>query len=364
MTGTAPFPLQTFDTITSEAIAKRWIFKGIMARGETSAWIGPPGSLKSALLAETTIYAAHGADWRGKRCPNAVGVVYFAPERAELVKRRLFAHRQRLGLHDLPIAVVASSINLMTAATVPRLIATIRDAEDRMQQEVGLLIFDTFAKLIAAGGGDEDKAKDQGAVFANLQRLKEQQDAHVALIGHTGKNEARRARGSNALEGDADVMIQISGNGVRTASIVKANDLPEGPLFAFKSELHEFGADEEGDPVTVNVVSSEHCDVRLSSDKNGASASSDARLPKAARTALRALAEAIIEQGRAAPASSHIPGGVRTVPKEVWREQAYRRGISASDEQRARQQAFSRAFEKLVAVSRVGVWDQHVWLTK
>jgi hypothetical protein len=151
MTGVAPFPFQTFDTINNETIAKRWIFKGIMARGETSAWIGPPGSLKSALLAEATIFGANGADWRGKRCPNAVGVVYFAPERADLVKRRLFAHRQRLGLHDLPIAVVSSSINLMTPATVPRLIATIREAEERMQQQVRL-------RLMISGSGNLSSA--------------------------------------------------------------------------------------------------------------------------------------------------------------------------------------------------------------
>jgi hypothetical protein len=156
-------------------------------------------------------------------------------------------------------------------------------------------------------------------------------------------------------------MVQISGDVVRTASIVKANDLPEGQLFAFKSELHDFGADKEGDPVTVNIVSPESCDVRVS-NANGASAG--ALLPKATQTALRALAEAIVDQGATPPPSIHVPGGVKTVTIEVWRQQAYRRGISASDEQRARQQAFSRAFDKLVAVSRVGVWDQYVWLTK
>ena len=44
---------------------------------------------------------------------------------------------------------------------------------------------------------------------------------------------------------------------VRTATVTKANDAPEGPLFSFKSEVHEFGTDEDGDPVTVNIVGSE-----------------------------------------------------------------------------------------------------------
>jgi hypothetical protein len=108
-------------------------------------------------------------------------------------------------------------------------------------------IFDTFAKLIAFGGGDEDKAKDQGAVFANIQLIKNEIDAHIALIGHTGKDEKRGSRGSNAILGDVDLMINITGDGIKTAKITKANDGPEGLLFSFKSEVHELGIDEDGD---------------------------------------------------------------------------------------------------------------------
>ena len=234
--------------ITIDVIGKRWLFKGIMARGETSAWIAPPGGLKSALMAEATICAANGTDWHGRRNKGVAGVVYFALERAELVTRRLQAHRAQQNLGQLPIAIVSSTINLMSQRTVPAVLATIHEAEICFGLPTGLVIFDTFAKLIAAGGGDEDKAKDQGAVFANIQRIKEKLDVHVALVGHTGKDETRGARGSNAILGDADVMVKIAGDTVRTAAIIKANELPEGPLFSFTSELHEFGNGRTGTP--------------------------------------------------------------------------------------------------------------------
>ncbi|MCA6112488.1 AAA family ATPase [Bradyrhizobium sp. CNPSo 4026] len=119
----------------------------------------------------------------------------------------------------------------------------------------GILVFDTFAKLIAAGGGDENSAKDQGRVFANIHRIKDELGGpHVALIGHTGKDESKGARGSNAIYGDVDMMVEIAGNEVKTATVTKANDAPEGQLFSFKSEVFEFGHDEDGDPITVNVV--------------------------------------------------------------------------------------------------------------
>jgi RecA-family ATPase len=254
------FPFTAFDEITTEALAKRWIFKGIMARGETSAWIAPPGGMKSALLAAASVCAASGTDWLGKRNKGAVGVAYFALERSDLVLRRLQAHRARCGLNRLPIAVVSSTVNLMTPKTVATVVATIREAEIFFDFPIGLVIFDTFAKLISAGGGDEDKARDQGAVFANIQRVKERADVHVALVGHTGKDESRGARGSNAILADADVMVTISGDHIRTATITKANELPEGPLFSFRSELHEFGTDADGDPIAVNIVSDDECE--------------------------------------------------------------------------------------------------------
>ena len=49
-------------------------------------------------------------------------------------------------------------------------------------------------------------------------------------------------------------MVSISGETIKTATVTKANDRAEGPLFSFQSEVHEFGLDEDGDPITVNFV--------------------------------------------------------------------------------------------------------------
>lgn len=248
------YPLVTFDEMEADQPSKNWLIKGILARGETSAWIAPPGAMKSALLAEASICVGAGLDWHGYRNKGAAGVLYFAIERSDLVKRRLRAHRARLGLAGTPICVSSATIDLTHPDAFKKVIDTIRDAKSILGQEIGLVIIDTFAKLIAAAGGDENSAKDQGAVFGNVQRVKNATGVHVALIGHTGKDESRGARGSNALLGDVDVMITIAGEETKTATISKANDAPEGPLFSFKSEVHEFGTDEDGDPITVNIV--------------------------------------------------------------------------------------------------------------
>ena len=48
--------------------------------------------MKSALMAQASICVAAGLDWNGHRSKETAGVVYFAIERADLVRRRLRAH--------------------------------------------------------------------------------------------------------------------------------------------------------------------------------------------------------------------------------------------------------------------------------
>ena len=150
---------------------KQHILKGIIARGETSAWVGPPGVGKSALVAEIGVHCASRRDWRGHRAKVVCGVVGFALERADLFKRRLEAYRQRDGLAGLPIAVADAVIDLLNPACIEIIVGTVRAAEQQFGCDVGLIIIDTYAKGIAANGGDEDKARDQNRAAANLRTV-------------------------------------------------------------------------------------------------------------------------------------------------------------------------------------------------
>ena len=65
--------------------AKPWVIKKVMALGEVSSWIGPPGGAKSALLTDAAIHVANGTDWRGYKIKQQRGAIYFALERVGLV---------------------------------------------------------------------------------------------------------------------------------------------------------------------------------------------------------------------------------------------------------------------------------------
>jgi RecA-family ATPase len=176
-----PIPLSYFDECSRSPPAKHSLIKGVAAKGETLSLIGPPGSGKSALITDIVTHIGAGQDWRGYRTKAPAGVVMFAFERADLVKRRLAAYAQR-GYQSLPIAVAGQVLDLMNPACVDTVMATIRSAEERFGCEVGYIAIDTYAKGIAAGNGDEDKARDQNRVLANMRRVHEKKELHSPTL--------------------------------------------------------------------------------------------------------------------------------------------------------------------------------------
>jgi len=244
----------------ANAANKTWLIKPVFAENETSTLIGPPGSLKSALLADVAVHYTHARadNWRGFKIKKRGGVIIFAFERADLTRRRIEAYKRRDNLPaGLPIAVVGEMLNLMDPRCVDEMLPAILETEQRFGCEISLAAFDTYNKGIAFGGGDEDKARDQNRALSNLRRLQDLHPGlHNSVVGHTGKDESRGARGSNALPGDSDTQIQISRvDETRVATVTKANDRPEGELLRYEGEVFQFGLDEDGDPTETFILS-------------------------------------------------------------------------------------------------------------
>ena len=194
-----PIRLVFFDQL-AEATPKPWVIKNVIARGETSSWIAPPGKGKSALLIDIATHLAAGRDWRGYRTKDRCGVVYFAIERADLVKRRLIAHRLRDRLPDLAIAVRGQVIDLMDQRCARSIVAAIHGAEQHFGCEVGLASL-IPSRGIAAGGGDESHARDQNCA------PKTRRSRSCPRCRRGGAE-----RGSNARLADVDVSVQVSGD--------------------------------------------------------------------------------------------------------------------------------------------------------
>jgi hypothetical protein len=349
-------PLTFFDDLSENPPRKEWLIKNVIARDETSSWIAPPAKGKSALLTDIAVHVAAGRDWRGYKTVDIAGVVYFALERADLVRRRLIAHRQRDDLGSLPIAVAGTVIDLLDRKCGDTILATIRAAEQRFGCGVGLAIFDTYAKGIAAGGGDEDKARDQNIVQANLRRLFDRDcHLHIAGVGHTGKDESRGERGSNARLADVDLQVQITGDTIKTATVKKANDQAEGPITGFRLEPYEFRPDEDGESFHTFILAQE---VFTGEQSQRASKMTDRQT-----LALRTLAEVVLAQSRDPPAEYQLPRGIKVVDADAWQKELFR--CNVIDPKGANPRArFSELRQSLAARCLIGSRDSVVWLVR
>ena len=156
----------------------------------------------------------------------------------------------------------------MRADCVDQIIGLVTEAGEHFEWcNVGLIIIDTISKGIAAGGGDENSATDTNIMLANLRRIEEQTGVHIACVGHTGKDQDKGHRGSSAHMGDVDLMVQISGDDVKTAVIIKANDQQEGQLTTWATEIVKLGTDEDGDDITTALISDEQPDGKQTKTK-------------------------------------------------------------------------------------------------
>jgi len=343
----------TYYSDFDKSVPLDWIVKNVLARGHTSYLFGPPGGGKSALYGSVAVCLGSSPDLYGFKIKKKCASVYFAFERPDLVKKRIWSQCQREGLGEVPVAIAAGLINLMDPKCVPEIIGTILAAEDKLGIEAGLAIFDTFSKGIAAGGGDENQAKDQNRVWGHLRLVHEglarYHSIHLGAIGHTGKDETRGPRGSNAADGDNDVSLQIRDDGTaKSVDIYKANELPEGPLMRFKMEPFDTGLrDEDGEAIEVWIAAAEVIELEKRTRQ------------KVTMTDKQAIAfDALVNVCTLGPPPGlNLPFGMQVATMDTWKAEMFRRGLSGEN----RVRDFDRNREALQRKRLIQIDGNFVW---
>ena len=79
----------TFFDELAETPPKPWLIKNVIARGETSSWIAPPGKGKSALLTDI----AHASEITQKPIPVSGRIAIFAGIKPSLTRLNPVAER-------------------------------------------------------------------------------------------------------------------------------------------------------------------------------------------------------------------------------------------------------------------------------
>ncbi|MBO6905800.1 MAG: AAA family ATPase, partial [Parvibaculum sp.] len=243
--------------------------------------------------------------------------------------------------------LVTSALPL--AESVDRVIA-----EARFMGENGtppdIIVIDTLSRALA--GGNENDSGDMGRLVMAAERIRETTGATVLAVHHSGKDQANGARGHSLLRGAVDFEIETRKRGDLSAEIVlhKQKDGDAGLSLNVDMVSVELGHDDDGDPVTSLVP--------IKGD-DSAPTPSKRKLPETASAGLECLRRAIAEQGQPAPASNHIPAGVSTVTKTMFRTHLELGGI-INAEGNPREQ-MRRIIVTLKERGFIGVWGENVW---
>lgn len=230
---------------------KQWLVREMLGEGDASAVYGKPGDGKSVLVEDMALHIAAGRDWHGKQVRQG-GVLYIALERKKLVERRAIAFRQTYDLSNLPFAIMGGVHDFRDPRTAGRIGEIAKQVEEATETPLRLICIDTLSRALC--GGDENASKDMGAIVNVTALLQQGTGAHVCWLHHMPA-EAERMRGHGSLLGAMDTTILVAKTGnLRTATVVKANDLEEGVQIAFSLESVTVGTDADGNPTTAPIV--------------------------------------------------------------------------------------------------------------
>ncbi|MCM7731644.1 helicase RepA family protein [Enterobacter cloacae complex sp. IR5378] len=215
---------------------------------------GPSGSYKSFLAVSWACHIAAGMAWAGKKvAPGAV--LYVVGEGGVGVPRRVKAwemmHSQRadnLYLVNRPVFPVRSS-------EVNEVLLAAREVEAECGLPVRMVVIDTLARCF--GGNDENDARDMGAFIEGCDVIKQKTGATVLVVHHSGKDEAKGARGSSSFRAALDAEYNVKREGENPALILsctKMKDAEEPERKAYDLCTAELYSDEDGEKICSLVV--------------------------------------------------------------------------------------------------------------
>ena len=103
-----------------------------------------------------------------------------------------------------------------------------------------LICIDTLSRALC--GGDENSCKDIGALVNATARLQDAAAAHVLWVHHMPQeSKANACAATGRCSGALDTTIHVvkAADGIRTATVIKANDSEEGERVVFHARKRD-----------------------------------------------------------------------------------------------------------------------------
>lgn len=232
------------------------LVEGVIGRLAMSVLYGDSNSGKTFFGIALLAAVSEGATFMGRHTLRGL-VVYLATESPQSVRMRLQAHQQHHGKRVQNFAIVQTPINLFDgSADAQAVVDLIRTLESDVGEKCELVICDTLSRM--AAGANENSGEDMGTVIKHAEYIKREARVHVMLIHHSGKDQARGARGWSGLRAAIDTEIEVTvdeATGLRAAEITKQRDIPgKGDRIGFRLQTVEMGLGQWGKLRTSCVV--------------------------------------------------------------------------------------------------------------
>jgi hypothetical protein len=336
--------------------------KHMIGLREVGFLFGPSSAGKTFVAFDLAMAIAMGRErWCGRRVkPGAV--LHVAFEGGKGSRKRLLAAALEHGDPGEMLSILDNAPPLNREgdqAGVAMIVAAAAELSANSGSRVSLIVIDTLSA--AAAGDDENAAADMSAFVAKLKQVAERTGAAVLAIHHTGKDRMSGMRGSSALRGNADFVIELTET--KELAIEKCREGRTGPLATFELIEVQLGTDDDGDTQT-------SCVVRFTEGVTQAKVKPGARLPNQSQLALDVL-RSLYNEGVA----RHVPksqiGDVevpRCVRLENWRKACRTRGLTKESEAdpdkkaAAEKKAFQRASDTIEKKNLIGSHGAEVWL--
>lgn len=238
-------------------VQQDYMIKHVLPAQSLCSIYGPSGSYKSFLAVSWACHIAAGVPWSDRKVAQGA-VLYIVGEGGVGVPRRIKAWEivnkrsaDNLFLVNRPVFPVRQQ-------EVNEVLLAARQIESECGYPVRLVVIDTLARCF--GGNDENDARDMGAFIEGCDTIKQATGATVLVVHHSGKDEAKGARGSSSFRAALDAEFNVKREGEGKALILsctKMKDAEELERKAYDLCSAELFTDNDGDMVHSLVVRDE-----------------------------------------------------------------------------------------------------------
>jgi hypothetical protein len=326
----------------------------LLGRCQMSVIYGESNSGKTFFIMDLAFHVAMGWRWRGLDVDQG-GVIYCALEGAHGITNRVEAlkknYKDRIGDTVPPFGVVTTTLNLLDpeADTQP-LIDAVNAKANEMGVKVQMIVIDTLARAMA--GGNENSSDDMGKLVINCDTIRYGTEAHISLVHHSGKDQAKGARGHSSLRAATDTEIEVMPHeGLSVAAVKKQREFEGGQEWAFSLNQVKVGINGRGKDITSCIV--DHNEQAPPPKKKGR----PVKLTDKGRTGLDILRQVIKEKGVKSHDQSMPP---HKMVSEQQFEAAFRMA-GVAQESRMKQE-YSRVLDNLRNTGNTVMLKNFLWI--